>query len=271
MQFGADPEFFLSDINRMPVPSVGLLPGTKRKPFRLGGGLFVHEDNVMVELGCNPGNNFLRVRAALQSGVGEALSLASTAYGAELFPLSETVAEFAEAELGSRQAKVFGCEPDYGAYNMGMELAVVGEATLGNVRCAGGHIHVGYKAAFELPPFVVAAFCDLFVGLTLVRLGETQGARRANYGLSGRFRPKPYGLEYRTPSNLWLFDHYVADNINEGLLQLAMLVEHTPESEVRRVFDEVPWGDVRACIDHENTHMAVDLSCHIRDEIYGGM
>jgi hypothetical protein len=30
--------------------------------------------------------------------------------------------------------------------------------------------------------------------------------RRGIYGGAGSFRPKPYGMEYRTPSNNWTFD-----------------------------------------------------------------
>lgn len=46
---------------------------------------------------------------------------------------------------------------------------------------------------------------DLFLSVPLVIM-EPDSKRKELYGKAGAFRPKPYGLEYRTPSNWYLSD-----------------------------------------------------------------
>ena len=68
----------------------------------------------------------------------------------------------------------------------------------------------------------------------------SQGKRREYYGMPGLFRPKKYGLiggvEYRTPSNLWLADK---ESI-EAMMTNALSLE--------RVLREEPVDDIMTCI-----------------------
>ncbi len=41
--------------------------------------------------------------------------------------------------------------------------------------------------------------------VTLPMLKDDDPRRRELYGQAGCFRNKPYGIEYRTPSNKWIF------------------------------------------------------------------
>jgi hypothetical protein len=56
---------------------------------------------------------------------------------------------------------------------------------------------------------------DAFVGIPLDCFEKSRGfvERRKMYGQYGSFRSKPYGLEYRTPSNDWLWNDYLIDNM----------------------------------------------------------
>lgn len=78
-----------------------------------------------------------------------------------------------------------------------------------------GHIHLGYeniKVPFNGNIFTydvdeqrseIVKVLDLFVSVPSV-LMEPDNKRKELYGKAGAFRPKPYGLEYRTPSNWYL-------------------------------------------------------------------
>ncbi|RMG93736.1 MAG: hypothetical protein D6706_14915, partial [Chloroflexi bacterium] len=57
---------------------------------------------------------------------------------------------------------------------------------------------------------------DFFLGIPLyIKEGESE--RRKLYGKFGDYRPKRYGVEYRTPSNKWVFNTEWYEIIFEGV------------------------------------------------------
>lgn len=84
------------------------------------------------------------------------------------------------------------------------------------LRSAGCHLHCGYDK-IEVPYVEGELFnyeadeqrsaiiksLDLFIGVPLVLI-EPDNKRKELYGKAGAFRPKSYGLEYRTPSSYLL-------------------------------------------------------------------
>src|SRR5690606_24428610 len=114
--------------------------------------------------------------------------------------------------LETENALTFGCQPDYNAYTMQTNLRPnTSDETL---RSAGGHIHIGYKDAPEYDPEYyipdeeranIVRALDLFIGVPSILL-EPDNKRKELYGKAGAFRPKPYGLEYRTISNYYMED-----------------------------------------------------------------
>jgi hypothetical protein len=255
VMFGSDPEFFLAHrTTGLPVPAVGLIGGTKDKP-RMVAGYGLQEDNVMAEFTTPPDGNIRVNMVAATEGVNVVLrNLVRGAPPCEL--LSACSVEFAADALDAAgpQARQFGCSPDFDAYNMGARHTRVDPRALltptGAWRFAGGHIHVGYKNVTEMPEYVAALMCDLTLGLSLVLGGEVQGQRRSLYGMAGRFRPTSYGVEYRTPSNQWLYRHTLQSYLSVSSGGLVRIFRSPQETQVR-LFNEVPWADVQHIINNE--------------------
>jgi hypothetical protein len=119
------------------------------------------------------------------------------------------VAEFGFDYINAQpdEAKILGCEPDFNAYT---QAANPRPDAATPFRTASGHLHIGWtKDVNPQDPGHFEACCSLSKMLD-VKLGipsllwDTDQKRRLLYGKAGCFRPKPYGMEYRTMSNAWL-------------------------------------------------------------------
>lgn len=278
--FGSDPELFLCDESYAPVAACGLIGGTKEKPLDVEG-YGLQEDNVMAEFTTPPTQNAAHVVYYAHDGVQKLLRFVRTKTKRNLGVLPTPTVIFPEAALlaAGQQALQFGCSPDYSAYTMGQKNPGVNPDSLrvkgGALRFAGGHVHVGYKSDIDLPEHVAVMFLDLTVGLSLVWSGEKQGERRNLYGQAGRYRPTSYGVEYRTPSNLWVYDAQAQNAISNGLSSFRNLCSMA-QPDILRLYNEVPWHDVRNMIDSENPEATNDLGTWLNDSYptlglaYGG-
>ena len=195
---GCDPEFFLRDRKGNFVPAFDTLGGTKLAPRVLECGHTVQEDGCALEIGIRPATT----ADEFAKFVGEAM-----AEVAELLkPLKLQVAivpeaTFTEQQLMNPKGWEVGCDPDYDAYT-GEQRIMKDYTDL--TRYAGGHIHIG--APSLLDPRTAGRYIkslDVTVGY-LLALKDKQHSRANVYGGPGKFRYKPYGVEYRTPSNGWL-------------------------------------------------------------------
>jgi hypothetical protein len=197
---GCDPEvFFLRGDNV--YPAIGMIGGTKEEPIPCNGGA-LQEDNVMAEFNTDPvmsANSFDQIVKTVlsevekiaitnQCTVGTQASKNINQITLDCFPMS----------------KQFGCDPDYNAYTMKVNKTPDPESTL---RTCAGHIHVGYDVdgghSMEASSYLVK-YLDAYVG-TFCVLQDKDTRRMSRYGKAGAFRPKPYGTEYRVPSNFWIF------------------------------------------------------------------
>ena len=198
---GHDAELFLYDENDNAIPSVGLVGGSKSCPREVKGGA-VQEDNVMAELNIKP----CTTSTLFVSRTNEVIdSLTSIINRHGLHYKVMDYQKFEPKFLKSKQAKMFGCDPDYNIYTMQQNVIDTKILHKSNVRTAGGHIHIGIKDP-NFHPMARASLvkgCDVFIGLPLTIL-ERESLRKAFYGKAGSFRHKEYGIEYRTPSNIWL-------------------------------------------------------------------
>lgn len=194
---GADPELFLRDENNFPITSIGKIGGSKTKPKQLGGGFALQEDNVAVEFNIPPADN----KAAFVASIGYVLEyLKQELTPRNLFTVITPTMEFTKEQLHHPQAQELGCEPDFNAWNEHENPRPIAPP---NLRSAGGHLHISFDNVDELKQLRVIKVHDLFCGVPSL-MYDDDNKRRAIYGKAGAYRPKGYGVEYRTLSNFWI-------------------------------------------------------------------
>ncbi len=204
---GADPEVFFEDLKTNKIISAeGLIGGSKNDPKPLAKkGCFIQEDNIMAEYNippCNSLDDFIHNINYVRNH----LNLLAKEHNAKLSKKSSSLIE--EKYLNTKQAKMFGCDPDYNVYLQTVNDPVPSNT---NFRSCGGHIHVGFNVddfvdddITDIVEKIVKAM-DFTLGLESVIL-DLDVNRRTTYGKSGNFRFKSYGVEYRTLSNFWTKD-----------------------------------------------------------------
>lgn len=199
---GADPEFFIESNGKLKA-IIGLLGGTKQQPKYLddNGSFSVQEDNVAAEYNIPPSytkeqfiNNILYPQQAIASILGT-----------DKFTINKQAsAVFPDVELTHPQAKEFGCDPDYDAWNMSINKKPV--CSNANFRTCGGHVHIGLPTKNQDVEVVINTIktMDKYLGVWSV-IADQDTERKKLYGKAGCFRPQPHGCEYRTLSNFWIF------------------------------------------------------------------
>lgn len=197
LSVGSDPEFFIQDRTGKVVPSRGIIPGNKKKPRPLVWGA-VHRDNVACELNPIPASsetefssNFLNLKNEVEDKLlrNKCMSL-----------VVKTSHEFSHEQLNYREAQEFGCDGDFTIWEHIQPPVMRDPYSL--VRSAGGHIHIAIDGLNRANLATVISRLDLLISVPLVLL-DSDKLRRQSYGKAGCYRPKPYGIEYRTPSNVW--------------------------------------------------------------------
>lgn len=195
---GADPELFLKHkVTGEFISSIGLIGGSKEYPMPIGEGCAVQEDNVAVEFNIPPCATAEAFIGSINHNL-QYLKARAEELGLEL--CIQPSATFSNAQLDNPAALEFGCDPDFNAWNGGKQNPRP-RATDANLRSAGGHIHVAVPDGLDILDVVKAM--DLFVGCAMLAFDHDQD-RRKLYGKAGAFRPKSYGVEYRTASNAWI-------------------------------------------------------------------
>ena len=192
---GADPEMFLVGADGEFQSSIDLLGGSKDNPRPLPH-CMVQEDNVMAELNINVS----RTREQFIENVGLAIrDLEDLVNPYNLSIAKCATATFKKEKMFDPRCFRFGCDPDYGDKAETLDVPKIPRYT----RYAGGHVHLGYDRNMVRPE-AMANYLDATVGLFTV-VADRDRFRKRKYGTPTRHRPKSYGIEYRTPSNFWIF------------------------------------------------------------------
>ena len=240
---GTDPEFFVYDGDKI-GSVIGRLGGTKEEPRQLEWG-GVQEDNVLAEINPPPATtsqefiyNITNLVGELERIVGPLAIQSSHEYEIE------ALKSYGPAALR------FGCDPDYNAWTEEMNEPPNPFTTL---RTASGHIAIGYPGVSESNNFLLAKLCDLFIGVPSV-LMDDDVRRRELYGKAGAMRHKPFGMEYRTPSNFWLRSEETMDWAFNAAVTAAT---HLPDGHA--ILSEVSEYDLQHIINTSDKGQATEL------------
>lgn len=201
---GCDPELFIVNENGRPRGAYGLIEGTKEKPFKVPKGAY-QVDGMALEFNIDPAKteedfvtNIRTVMKRLREDVPSEYT----------FHIKPSV-RFHHAILKAApdEAKELGCQPDLNAYTLQENPKPNANTTL---RTASGHIHIGLEKnadvtseAHLIKYATLVKHLDLFLGLRSLEW-DADRTRRELYGNPGAMRLKPYGVEYRVLSNMWL-------------------------------------------------------------------
>jgi hypothetical protein len=242
---GSDPEFFIVNKRGNLVSSIGIINGTKSNPDKIksmGDGYMLQKDNVLGEF------NVPYAYTAHECSMNIELMKAYIrgyldTHGLE--PMFAASAIYPKAQLNSREAKEFGCSPDYNAWTDDANPRPEGQAT--NLRSAGCHIHVGYENPTKKISLDIIKTLDLFLGVPSVVI-DTDTRRRSLYGKAGCFRHTSFGVEYRVLSGFFISDYnltlWAFKQVFKALWFLeANGIEQIEMSE-ERICDAINNGDV---------------------------
>jgi len=197
MRLGSDPEVFLADKSGALISAIGYINADKWNPMQIpdmANGFTLQEDNVALEYGIPPASSAAEFAAHIDAVMKKSLEYLPNLQFSKI-----SCAVFPESQLQHPLAHVFGCEPDFNAWTKGMNPAP--NPPHPHMRSAGGHIHV--ETTNACIPGVRAM--DLFLGVPSVLMDKGED-RKQMYGKAGAHRKKPYGFEYRTLSNFWIFE-----------------------------------------------------------------
>lgn len=200
--FGSDPELLIIKDNK-PKSAIGVVNGDKANRINIDGHQFFY-DNVLAEVAIKPGFS----KEEVLHNIREALQIYHNIITPLKFEIQSAVI-FPDSELLDPEAKEFGCDPEWDAYQVKIIESPKDDMQKSNMRSCGGHIHLGSEMLSDDDspnPLLMLYMLDLFVGIPSLWLDKdpTSVLRRQFYGKAGRYRTKKYGIEYRSLSNFWL-------------------------------------------------------------------
>lgn len=244
---GADPEFFISKNGEIVWPTPELFPGTKKEPHKVPGGA-VQIDGAAIEINIEPSETADQFNENIESVMNEVFKILPADYKAERVTSHKFKYDMYNAL--PKEYKIIGCDPDYNVYT-GKENRPYSENTLGTLRFVGGHIHIGWTENQNIKDYSHLDACkdvvkqmDCFIKPLQIFISLTD-QREEYYGISGNYRPKSYGVEYRTPSNWWIWNKkdrkLIFNQVQKGM---KLLVEE--DKLVNRTEYSMYWPDVSA-------------------------
>lgn len=208
IRLGCDPEIFLRDkYLKEYVSAHDLFPGTKKDPFKLERGA-VQVDGMALEYNIEPVDNlddWLRNHKVVLAQLDEMVKKASEDLEMVFKPWAVFDSDY--FSILPLSCKLLGCDPDYG--RDGKEKTPTADLQYSPMRTAAGHVHIGWRDGGD--PLEPAHFEKCLKTALLFEKApgfqpktNTEKLRIQYYGAPPSFRPKPYGVELRSPSNRWV-------------------------------------------------------------------
>lgn len=200
---GADPELFLT-ANGQFQSAFGIIPGTKKQPFKVDQGA-VQVDGMALEFNIDPASTEDQFVNSIDIVLAKLREMVPEEYTFQFSPTATFDRSIMEAQ--PPEAVALGCDPDFNAYSLKQNRPPKAHPQM---RAAGGHVHVGWTQGADIRDKFHFDCCaklarqlDYFLGLPSLMFDDDV-ERRNMYGQPGAFRPKHYGMEYRTLSNFWV-------------------------------------------------------------------
>lgn len=245
---GADPETFVREIATGKFVSAHtLMPGTKKEPHAVECGA-VQVDGTLAEFNIVPAmtaRHFvsynLQVMAQMKRILGDK-------YEVVIQPTATYEPEYWKTLPAD--VKILGCDPDFNAYT-GQVNPKPDPSANPSMRTASGHVHIGWGKNFDIHDpahfadcCYVAKVMDFTLGIRSL-LWDPDPTRRQLYGKAGCFRPKTYGMEYRTMSNQWLTNQDLMEYVYlqiyyamKALFKGEDWIKQFPEDMAQKIIDE---------------------------------
>lgn len=237
------------------IPLIGCIGGTKAFPLPVPGGN-LQEDNVSGEIAIDPTTNediFVQNTFNVLDKMREKIE----AIGCEMVILPAV--EFEQpilAEYGG-EALACGCDPDYNAYTK--EENTYPPLAETPWRVGSGHLHIDIPSCSAEPNNVnrAASLCDIHIKAPLFLL-EGNNIRNDTYGALGNYRPKSYGIEYRSVSNIILTDEKILRFVFRQAKKInTMLLKGNQFAHIK---------ELRVAMQENNTGLLQKLMKHYRVE-----
>lgn len=240
---GADPEVFVRKDGKF-LSAHGMIKGDKKNPFPVNNGA-VQVDGMALEFNINPASSEGEFLFNV-SDVLNTLKLMVPEYEVVATPVADFEMDYLKAQPA--EALELGCDPDYNAWTMQANEKPNGERPF---RTASGHIHVGWTNGEDTQSAMHQGMCneaakqlDFYLGLPSLHY-DTDTRRRSMYGKAGCLRYKPYGMEYRTLSNMWLTSEKLIKWVyNNAQLAMQELVKGNNLSQ--------KYGDIQELINNSD-------------------
>ncbi len=247
---GCDPEVFVKQ-NGVFKSAYGLIKGDKKNPQKVNRGA-VQVDGMALEFNIDPAASEDEFCINVQD-VFNTMKLMVPEYEVVTVP----VAHFDKDYIINQppEALELGCDPDYNAWHGLVNVKPNADRPM---RTASGHVHIGWtnNADPNDPAHISMAQAavkqmDFYLGLPSLAYDEDT-ERREMYGKAGCCRYKPYGVEYRTLSNVWLKSEalmrWVFRNTTKGMEELV---------KGNALFNK--YGDIQAIINNSDKKEAMKI------------
>ena len=238
--FGSDPEFMLVKGGKY-YSAINIVKGDIANRIKIDGHEF-YWDNVLAECAIKPGftkeETISNFRNCFQIYTEMVKPYKLVAQASEIYPASE---------LADEKARNAGCAPDNCAYDIKEKKPKKGILSGTDLRTCGGHVHMGCDGEALHSDYwqciVTVRLLDLFVGVPSLFIDHdpTSARRRVLYGKAGRFRPKPYGMEYRSLGNFWLASPKLVDLVYDLCKFTTDYVEEKKFNELYTFDEEMYW------------------------------
>lgn len=208
IMIGTDPEAFVKVADEF-ISAHQIFPGTKKEPFKVDKGA-IQVDGTAVEFNIDAASSedeFVANIQTVQAQMLEILHKFDRDAHIEYVP----VVQYSDSVWSQipPECKILGCDPDFNV-NGQPNPNPINYLQDRPVRTAAGHIHIGFRNPAQFVSTNRAFKDALYVANKFHQSGlfqpttDEESERLKFYGANGSFRPKPYGVELRAPSNLWL-------------------------------------------------------------------